>query len=803
MVKLKMRILTAVCCIVYIAQVKARDGHPPQISVPQGNKWSQTKVYVRKASPNRFECQATAIPQAKYYWTVNGTAIVSDARVVAFDKETGTLTTGPLFGELHTGDYQCFASNKYGTAMTPILKIIATVANTFKGTGVSTTDLEADVSKYFKLECKDVPYSVPQWQFGWQKGVLTNGKLVANPVILTERFAIDKKGNLHFLWAEISDNGYIYGCSTVNNVLLIEVSNTQTIRLTVNDGEVGDRQPELKYHEDVQVLAGEDAELMCIFTYYSKAGDKLKIDWLRNGVNVGTGYKLNLDNVLLPDDKQNMEGEYMCEAKLGSGSSVYGRVNLKIVAPPRFVKAPETKSVPIGNDAVFNCEATSHNSYSDPPVWFVNADPLIGCHDRHFECSALKDGRSQCIKENMVCDNAPDCSDGSDESNCPGSCAEGQVWCNDKCESADHECKDIDCEYPGFLCKDKKACLTKEQVCDGNKNCADGSDERACPGGAEIQRQRWQMPSDRKRLVLPNVTLDDTLCVQCLVRNEYGSTIGDACLTVIDKIVVIKGPNSTYDVVPGMSVFIEVQATTDSLFNNQMTYKWQWYEEQTDKKTGVTVTKPVLLPPKSRLGRYIRISQNGKNAVFQFPEVSDEDQDAYNAYNALKDRLYTLIIEHKYDRVEVNFTINGINIIKPTGAPVVVEAASNLWFIALILAILILFIVVALIVCYMYRNRGGTYMLDKKEHQAGHDPAQELKDSGFHDVGRIDDDYDDDKPHADEASLSESVKPYESDDDPTEEYGGDFDVSKFNEDGSFIGLYGDKKSKYSTKEATV
>lgn len=65
-----------------------------------------------------------------------------------------------------------------------------------------------------------------------------------------------------------------------------------------------------------------------------------------------------------------------------------------------------------------------------------------------------------------------------------------------------------------------------------------------------------------------------------------------------------------------------------------------------------------------------------------------------------------------------------------------------------------------------------------------------------------DDDYDDDKPRADEASLSESVKPYESDDDPTEEYGGDFDVSKFNEDGSFIGLYGDKKSKYA-KEATV
>ncbi|XP_060589756.1 contactin-4-like isoform X2 [Ruditapes philippinarum] len=739
--ELKMKILFAVCCLVCIAQVKAREGHPPQISVPQGNKWSQTKVYVRKASPNTFECQATAKPQAKYYWTVNGTEIVSDDRVVTFDKDTGTLTTGPLFGELHTGDYQCFASNKYGTAMTPILKIIAVVANTFKGTGVSTTDLEADVSKYFKLECKDVPYSVPQWLFSWKKGFIRNGRLEANPVIISERFAIDKKGNLHFLWAEKSDNGYIYVCSTFNNVLLIEVSNTETIRLTVNNGILGDRLPELKYHEDVQVFAGEDAELMCIFTYYSSKGDKLKIIWLRNGIKVGEGYKHKLENVLIPDDKQNQEGEYMCEARLGSSSPVYGRVNLKIVSPPRFVSSPEKKLLPMGNDAVFSCKASSHNSYSDPPVWFINAEPLIGCPDRHFECFELKAGSSQCVKENVVCDNVPDCSDGSDELNCPGSCAKGQVWCNGKCERTGLECKGIDCEYPGFLCKDKRACLTKEQVCNGYNDCSDGSDERACPGGADIQRHRWQMPSDRKRLVLTNVTLDDTLCVQCLVRNNYGSTIGDACLTVIDKIVVLKGPNATYDVEPGMSVFIEVQATTDSLFMNQMkfkwqwyeertdkktgvtvtrpemlppksplgryirisqndkivvlngpnstydvepgmsvfievqattdrlfmnqmTFKWQWYEEQTDKKTGVTITRPVMLPPKSSLGRYIHISPNNKSATIEFPEVNANDEASYSAYNALKDRLYTVIIEHQYDRVELNFTFNGININK-------------------------------------------------------------------------------------------------------------------------------------------
>ncbi|XP_060592900.1 uncharacterized protein LOC132747517 isoform X2 [Ruditapes philippinarum] len=80
----------------------------------------------------------------------------------------------------------------------------------------------------------------------------------------------------------------------------------------------------------------------------------------------------------------------------------------------------------------------------------------------------------------------------------------------------------------------------------------------------------------------------------------------------------------------------------------------------------------------------------------------------------------------------------------------------------------------------MYRNRGGTYLLDKKEVKAGHDPEKELN-NGFQDVGRIDDDNDD--PDIEKISLSESVKNYyDSDDDPTGEYEGDLDTSKFNEE---------------------
>lgn len=48
-----------------------------------------------------------------------------------------------------------------------------------------------------------------------------------------------------------------------------------------------------------------------------------------------------------------------------------------------------------------------------------------------------------------------------------------------------------------------------------------------------------------------------------------------------------------------------------------------------------------------------------------------------------------------------------------------------------------------------------------------------------------------DNPGYDNVSLS-SLKPIESDEDSMGEYG-EIDIAKFNEDGSFIGLYAEKK----------
>lgn len=51
-----------------------------------------------------------------------------------------------------------------------------------------------------------------------------------------------------------------------------------------------------------------------------------------------------------------------------------------VIGPPVFLDngAPVRKIVPVEKDVVINCKTRSHNSYSYPPVWFKDGEPIIG-----------------------------------------------------------------------------------------------------------------------------------------------------------------------------------------------------------------------------------------------------------------------------------------------------------------------------------------------------------------------------------------------------------------------------------------
>ncbi|KAM7393106.1 hypothetical protein PAMA_007971 [Pampus argenteus] len=75
--------------------------------------------------------------------------------------------------------------------------------------------------------------------------------------------------------------------------------------------------------------------------------------------------------------------------------------------------------------------------------------------------SVLCPDSSSCILPTQLCDGKKDCPDGSDE-NCVKRCP----------------------YKTDFLCKDRRSCVSKSLLCDGRSHCHDGSDEVNCPNVA-------------------------------------------------------------------------------------------------------------------------------------------------------------------------------------------------------------------------------------------------------------------------------------------------------------------------------
>ncbi|XP_065835527.1 low-density lipoprotein receptor-related protein 2-like [Oscarella lobularis] len=149
------------------------------------------------------------------------------------------------------------------------------------------------------------------------------------------------------------------------------------------------------------------------------------------------------------------------------------------------------------------------------------------CRFYHFRCN---DG--QCIKRSRRCNGVKNCADSSDEENCPvtmertppptvlnlfttplpnGSCAYTQFMCDGgRCLEGDYRCNGVyDCSdrsdeqncpvrcYDGkFPCKNAN-CIDSSQVCNGYDNCGDNSDEENCPTSAPCDWNEFRCANGR------------------------------------------------------------------------------------------------------------------------------------------------------------------------------------------------------------------------------------------------------------------------------------------------------------------
>ncbi|XP_051027455.1 low-density lipoprotein receptor-related protein 8 isoform X3 [Acomys russatus] len=168
-----------------------------------------------------------------------------------------------------------------------------------------------------------------------------------------------------------------------------------------------------------------------------------------------------------------------------------------------------TDPLPGGQGPVKECEEDQfrcRNERCIPSVWRCDEDndcsdnsdeddcPKRTCADSDFTCD-----NGHCIQERWKCDGEEECPDGSDESKATCSseeCPAEKLSCgptSHKCVPASWRCDgEKDCEGGAdeagcptlcapheFQCSNR-SCLASVFVCDGDDDCGDGSDERGC-----------------------------------------------------------------------------------------------------------------------------------------------------------------------------------------------------------------------------------------------------------------------------------------------------------------------------------
>ncbi|XP_034564755.1 low-density lipoprotein receptor-related protein 2-like isoform X2 [Notolabrus celidotus] len=139
------------------------------------------------------------------------------------------------------------------------------------------------------------------------------------------------------------------------------------------------------------------------------------------------------------DELDCREQTKSCEFRCADGSRCI---------PNKFLCDGE-RDCPDGTDEV-GCEPVSDAATTESPALTFASTCITP--------SVICPGSSLCISQNQLCDGKRDCSDGYDENNCI-----------------------VQCKNPDdFLCSDRRACVPRKELCDGRSHCPDGSDERWC-----------------------------------------------------------------------------------------------------------------------------------------------------------------------------------------------------------------------------------------------------------------------------------------------------------------------------------
>ncbi|XP_071743212.1 neuroglian isoform X5 [Lepeophtheirus salmonis] len=320
--------------------------------------------------PFIIECEAEGEPAPMYRWEKNGEPYdwqVYDERISQQPGRGTFLITKPRDEEI--GQYQCFATNEWGTATSNSVYVRKSELNNFVDEPPKTKTVE-----------EGEPFGIPcNSPTGWPKPSVYWLKMSQNwhKTLNSSRITVDPEGTLWFsnITKEDSSEDFLYACSASsyfrNEYKVGNKVHLQVIQSGSNAGLQNKREPVFQYANKRSEIAlrGKEMKLWCIF-----GGTPLpEIRWRKQGGPLPPG-RTTLDNygktlVIKHVDFEDA-GDYTCEASNGVGIAKSYSISIEVHARPRFIVEPEIMITTEGESVDFLCQA---DGYPTPSIqWIYN-----------------------------------------------------------------------------------------------------------------------------------------------------------------------------------------------------------------------------------------------------------------------------------------------------------------------------------------------------------------------------------------------------------------------------------------------
>ncbi|XP_012615000.1 neurofascin isoform X14 [Microcebus murinus] len=317
-----------------------------------------------------IECEAKGNPAPSFHWTRNSRFfnIAKDPRV-SMRRRSGTLVIDFRSGgrpEEYEGEYQCFARNKFGTALSNRIRLQVSKSPLWPKENLDPVVVQEGAP--LTLQCNPPP-GLPSPVIFWMSSSM-------EPITQDKRVSQGHSGDLYFSNVMLQDMQTDYSCNArFHFTHTIQQKNPFTLKVLTTRG-VAERTPSFMYPQGTassqMVLRGMDLLLECIasgvptpdIAWYKKGGDlpsdKAKFENFNKA--------LRITNVSEEDS-----GEYFCLASNKMGS-IRHTISVRVKAAPYWLDEPKNLILAPGEDGRLVCRA---NGNPKPTVqWMVNGEPL-------------------------------------------------------------------------------------------------------------------------------------------------------------------------------------------------------------------------------------------------------------------------------------------------------------------------------------------------------------------------------------------------------------------------------------------